>query len=84
MQDPSAPPSPAAPSRWRRIFHAIPVIGWVARDIEADSANITWALVAWVAFWGCCILLFGLPGLILPALFMTAVMFVLLVLISRG
>ncbi len=34
--------------------------------------------------WGCSILLFGVPGLYIPALAALPVMFLLLILISRG
>ncbi len=68
-----------------RILHPIPCFGWMVRhDTEANATNAAWFVGAWVAFWGCCILLFGLPGLIFPALFMTFSMFVIMILISRG
>ena len=76
--------APAPLAFWQKILFAIPVIGWVARDIHKDEANVYWAVGLWISFWGCSTLLFGLPGLILPALFMTFVMFCFIILISRG
>lgn len=69
---------------WQRLLFLIPVLGWIAKDIKRDEANVWWAVGLWVSFWGSMTMLFGLPGLILPALFMTFVMFVFLIVISRG
>lgn len=69
---------------WQRLLYLVPVIGWVARDIGKDAENVYWAVGLWVSVWGCSTLLFGLPGLICGALFMTFVMFCFIILISRG
>ncbi|MCE8006822.1 hypothetical protein [Aestuariivita sp.] len=70
---------------WMRLFLAIPVIGWVARDLLfGDKDNIWFALVAFVSLWMSAVLVFGLPGLYLPALALVPIMFVLLVLYSWG
>ena len=69
---------------WQRLLYLVPVIGWVARDIGKDAENVYWAVGLWVSVWGCATLLFGLPGLIFGALFMTFVMFCFIILISRG
>ncbi|MDA7965910.1 hypothetical protein [Ruegeria sp.] len=70
---------------WQRLFFAIPVFGWLARDAANGSAE-DWYYTAGAIFsmWGCSALLFGLPGLYLPALAMVPVMFLILILISRG
>ncbi|MFD3191320.1 hypothetical protein ACFMPD_13730 [Sedimentitalea sp. HM32M-2] len=70
---------------WRRLFFRIPVIGWVAKDLlHGDKDNVWFALIAFFSLWMSLWLVFGLPGLYLPALAMVPVMFALLVLISRG
>jgi hypothetical protein len=70
---------------WQRLFYRIPVIGWVARDlVYGDEENLWYALGGFVCLWGCLVLIFGLPGLYLPALALVPVMFLVLVLISRG
>ncbi len=70
---------------WQRLFFAIPLLGWMARD-AANGAAEDWYYTAAALFsmWGCSIMLFGLPGLYLPALAMVPVMFLILILISRG
>lgn len=68
---------------WQRLFFAIPVIGWVARDLLfGDKDNIWFALIAFFSLWACAVLTFGLPGLYLPALAMVPIMFVVLILIT--
>ncbi|NSX54693.1 hypothetical protein [Parasulfitobacter algicola] len=70
---------------WQRFFFSFPVIGWIARDVsDGDESNIYYALVIFLASWLSAILLFGYPGLIIPALLMVPTMFVVLILISRG
>ncbi|TMV09503.1 hypothetical protein FGK63_00050 [Ruegeria sediminis] len=70
---------------WQRLVFAVPLFGWMARDVAyGDPDNLWYALIAVVSMWGCSLLLFGLPGLYLPALAMVPVMFLLLILISRG
>lgn len=69
----------------KRIFFAIPVIGWIARDVaEGDHNNIYFALVILVSLWATSALTFGLPGLYLPALAKVPVMFVLLICITQA
>lgn len=77
-------PEAKKPSFWLRLFFAIPIFGWMARDISKDASNIYWALATLVAGWGCAILLFGYAGLIIPALALVALIFVLLIVITRG
>ena len=81
----TATTTPARPSIWMRIFLAIPVIGWIARDlIFGDKDNIWYALVAFVSLWMSSALIFGLPGLYLPALALVPVMFTLIVIYAWG
>ena len=77
--------APRALPFWQRLFFAIPVIGWVAKDlIFGDKNNIWFALIAFVSLWLSAALTFGLPGLYLPALALVPVMFVVLVVITWG
>lgn len=81
----SAADIPAPKPVWLRLFLAIPVIGWVARDLLfGDKDNIYYALVAFVSAWMSAALVFGLPGLYLPALALVPVMFLLLVVYAWG
>ena len=76
----------AAPRRlpiWQRLFFAIPVIGWVAKDLLfGDKNNVWFALIMFISLWAISALTFGLPGLYLPALAMVPIMFVVLILIT--
>lgn len=78
----------ATPTRlplWQRIFYAIPVIGWVAKDLMfGDKNNVWFAIIGFISLWLSSALVFGLPGLYIPALMMVPVMFVVLLLISKA
>ncbi len=70
---------------WQRVFFRIPVIGWVARDLLfGDKDNVWYALGGFVCLWMSLVLIFGLPGLYLPALALVPVIFLTLLLITRG
>ncbi|UWR04339.1 hypothetical protein K3740_06565 [Ruegeria conchae] len=76
---------PARPPLWQRLLFAIPLFGWMARDVaNAEAEDLYYTAAALVSMWGCSILLFGLPGLYIPALMMVPTMFLILILISRG
>lgn len=71
------------PPFWQRLFFAIPVIGWVAKDLLfGDKNNVWFALIGFVSLWMCSALTFGLPGLYLPALALVPVIFIVLLLIT--
>ncbi|WP_372571075.1 hypothetical protein [Ruegeria jejuensis] len=78
----------AVPARlpfWQRLFFAIPVLGWIAKEVAyGDPENIWYAIIAGVSAWGCAIPLFGLPGFYLPALAMVPIIWVVLILITLG
>ncbi len=70
---------------WQRLLFAIPLFGWLARDAaNGKPEDLGYTAAAVVSMWGCSALLFGLPGLYLPAVAMVPVMFLILVLISNG
>lgn len=64
----------------RRILFAVPILGRMAREIaEGDDENILYAVLAFVSLWGCAILIFGLPGLYIPALALVPVIWIVLI-----
>lgn len=70
---------------WQRLLYAIPLFGWMARDAaEGEPEDLGYTAAAIVSMWGCSALVFGLPGLYIPAVMMVPLMFLILVLISRG
>lgn len=75
--------TPAQLPMWQRFFFAIPVLGWVARDLLfGDEDNVWFAIIGFVSLWLSSALVFGLPGLYLPALALVPVMFVVLLWIT--
>lgn len=79
MTEALSPPSPLM-----RVIHAIPFIGQVARDIAEDPDAIFYALVILVTCIVLAVKTWGLVALAMSALAMVPVMFVLLIMISRG
>ena len=76
---------PDGPSRGRRAFYAIPVIGWIARDLaEGGSDNIYYLLVAALSLWAIAVMTWGLPALTLPALALVPLIVITLVLLTVG
>ncbi|GFE48721.1 hypothetical protein So717_04740 [Roseobacter cerasinus] len=76
---------PSALPLWQRLFFKIPVLGWVAKDLLfGDKNNVWFALIGFVSLWLSSALTFGLPGLYLPALALVPVVFVVLLLITKG
>lgn len=68
---------------WQRFLFAVPVIGWVAKDLLfGDKNNVWFAIIAFVSLWLNAALTFGLPGLYLPALALVPLMFVVLIFIT--
>lgn len=78
----------AIPTRmplWQRLFFAIPVLGWVARDLVfGDKSTIWYALIGFISLWLSCGLIFGVPGLYIPALAMVPIIFATLIFITWG
>ena len=76
---------PAPRPFWLKLLLAVPVIGWVARDLMfGDKDNIWYALVAFFSAWMSAAIVFGLSGLYLPALALVPVCFLLLVVYAWG
>ncbi len=73
------------PSLGRRLFYAIPILGWTARDInEKGEDNLLWGLSTVPLLWACLALTFGYPGIIVPALVLVPVIILFLVMVSWG
>lgn len=55
---------------------------------DDPEARLTWpillAVIAFLALWGVCVALWGVPGLYIPALVTVPVIWVVLILVSRG
>lgn len=74
---------PANLPLWQRFFYAIPVIGWIARDlIFGDKNNFWFALIMFVSLWMISALTFGLPGLYIPAVALVPIIFTILMFIT--
>jgi hypothetical protein len=67
-----------------RLVLAIPVLGWVLRDILRDAGDVWYLLVAVVSLLVIGVATWGLPVLAMTALAAVPAMFVILILITRG
>lgn len=68
-----------------RIAFRLPILGRILKEVcYGAPENIYYALATFVCLWGILVMLFGLPGLYLPALCLVPVAFTLLFLLSRG
>lgn len=76
---------PARLPLWQRLFFAIPVLGWVARDLAfGDKHNIWYAITGFVSLWLSSALIFGVPGFYIPALALAPIIFITLIFITWG
>ena len=67
------------------MLFAIPVIGWVAKDLLHGAAdNIYYLIAAVLSLWAVAVMTWGLPALAMGALGMVPVMFVILIMITLG
>ncbi len=70
---------------FERIVFRLPGLGRIWKEVSyGDEDNIYYALATFFSLWGILVMLFGLPGLYLPAVALVPIMFVILILISRG
>ncbi|MFK7754266.1 MAG: hypothetical protein AB8B51_17180 [Sedimentitalea sp.] len=68
---------------WQRVFFAIPVLGWMAKELVHGPKDTVWyALITLFSAWASAIIMFGLPGLFIPAVAMVPMMFVVLIAIT--
>jgi hypothetical protein len=68
----------------RRILYAVPVIGWILRDIDRDFDNIWYLIAAVVSLLAIATMTWGVQVLTLAALTAVPAMFVVLIRITRG
>ncbi len=69
----------------RHITYRLPFFGRIAKEVvEGDDDNVWYAIAGGVSAWLCLILLFGYPGLILPALGLAAAILITLIRITLG
>jgi hypothetical protein len=65
--------------------YRLPVIGGIAREWAEGHPDFPFMLVlAFVSAWACAALIWGLPALVITAVGLVPLLFVLLVLITRG
>lgn len=77
-------PVPPASPLPQRLFYAIPVIGWIARDVAfGTSDNIWYALVIALTAVVLAVAAWGLPALVLIAVALVPVCFALLIALAR-
>ena len=68
-----------------RLLLAVPLVGHILRDLlYRGRENVWYFLLMVVSLWGIAILEFGLPGLTLPAVAVTPVILIVLVIVTRG
>jgi hypothetical protein len=75
-------PQTARPSLALRLLYAVPLIGWIARDIARDVNNVFYALVILITVEVIAVKLWGLVALTLTALCIVPLMFLFFVAIS--
>ncbi|NIZ09943.1 hypothetical protein [Pseudooceanicola sp. HF7] len=69
----------------RRAWHYIPVLGWILRDLQRDFfGNIGYAALIFVTAMILAVKTWGLVALGITALATVPVMFVVLILLTRG
>jgi hypothetical protein len=67
------------------LFYSVPFIGWMVRDLRTGGESaFTYFLINCGLLWILSAVLFGYPGIIIPALCAVPVMFTLLLLLTRG
>lgn len=67
----------------KRAFYAIPVIGWIARDVmHGDSDNIYYLLVILATLIILSVSIWGLPALVMKAVFVVPIYFAVLIFIA--
>lgn len=76
---------PAPHPAWLRMLMAVPVLGWILRDLMKGSEETIWyAFAAFVALWVLAVVLFGVPGLYIPAVILVPIILVLIVVGCAG
>ncbi|QYZ68431.1 hypothetical protein [Neotabrizicola shimadae] len=71
------------PSRASRAFYAIPVIGWIAKDISRGVENVFYALIIALTLLVLAVKVWGVVAITMTALALVPVMFLWLIVISQ-
>ncbi len=72
-------------SLFERMLYAVPVIGWMLKDVIHGRPDNKWYfLVAVLSIWIIAIMTFGYAAFILPVVAAVPLVFVALVVMSRG
>jgi hypothetical protein len=70
---------------WERLIYAVPLIGWMLKDVvHGDPDNLYHFLFAVVCLWAIAGLQFGLVGVALPAVALGPLILLGLVVLTRG
>lgn len=64
--------------------YALPIVGWITRDIPRGVDNVFYALAIVLTLLVLAVITWGVVALAMTALAMVPVMFVVLILITRG
>lgn len=76
-------PIPPATPLYKRAFFAIPLVGWLARDVlYGDHDNIYYLLVIIATLIIVSVATWGLPALVLMAVFAVPIYFVFLIIVA--
>jgi hypothetical protein len=67
-----------------RGIYAVPIIGWIARDVARDIDNFWYALVIFLTVVVLAVKVWGVVALAMTALAMVPVMFAVLIAITLG
>lgn len=68
-----------------QVLYRIPVLGWMLREAVLGPVTAkVFFIVNLLLLWLLCVIWFGYPAIILPALAAVPAMFVLLLLITKG
>ncbi|KPQ07581.1 MAG: hypothetical protein HLUCCA12_04095 [Rhodobacteraceae bacterium HLUCCA12] len=67
------------------LVRRLPLIGPIARELaEGDNDYPFYLIAAMLSLWGCAVMLWGLPALVLPAVVAAPLVLLTLVLLTQG
>jgi hypothetical protein len=78
------PDLPERPGPLARLVFAIPVLGWMIRDLAQRDEALPWFVFSLVALAGVGFLKMGLAGLVLALLLVTGLCLAAIALIAKG
>jgi hypothetical protein len=81
----ATPTAPTTLPLWQRAVYAVPVIGWLIKDlVHGDADNVYYFIAGLVCLWIIAGLQFGLVGIAIPAVLAAPAILLGLVLLTRG